>query len=69
MADSPDLLLILRWIEDGKDALGLPAEDGAYLTVINRASAPAYYTADCTAAGKGYLSGSIGPCTWDIIKL
>ena len=69
MAVSPDLLLILRWIEDGKDALGLPAEDGAYLTVINRASAPAYYTADCTAAGKGYLSGSIGPCTWDIIKL
>ena len=69
MAASSDVLLILRWIEDGKDAFGLPAEDGAYLVVVNRSAAPVQYTAECSAAGKGSYSGSIEACTAEIVKL
>ena len=69
MAATPDVLLILRWTEDGKDAFGLPAEDGAYLAVVNRANVAAKYTADCTAAGKGHVSGVIAPCTAEILTL
>ncbi len=69
MAASPDVLLILRWIEGGKDVFGLPAENGAYLTVVNRGESIALYSADCSAADKGFVSGSIGPCSAEVLKL
>ncbi len=69
MAASADVLLILRWIEGGRDVFGERAEDAVYLAVINRGDGPVRYTADCTAAGRGYVCGSIGPCKAEILKL
>ena len=69
MAANKDLLLILRYINNGLDALGKPAENGAYLAVVNRAETPQHYNADCRAAGCGWVEGSIGPLTGEIIKL
>lgn len=69
MAASADVLLILRWIRGGRDVFGEPAEDGAYLVVVNRGDAPAKFTADCTAAGKDFVSGTIGPCAAETIWL
>lgn len=69
MAASSELLLILRYITDGKDAFGLPAENGAYLAVINRSYETLDFEADCSAAGLGTYCGSIGPCAAEIIRL
>ena len=69
MAANKDLLLILRYINNGLDALGKPAENGAYLAVVNRGETTQHYTADCRAAGCGWIEGSIGPLTGEIIKL
>ena len=66
---SRDVLLILRWITDGKDVFGLPAENGAYLAVVNRSGFVADYAADCRAAGCGIVHGSIGPYGGEIRKL
>ena len=69
MAANKDLLLILRYINNGLDALGKPAENGAYLAVVNRGETPQRYTADCRAAGCGWVEGCIGPLQGEIIKL
>ena len=69
MAANKDLLLILRYINSGLDALGKPAENGAYLAVVNRGETAQSYTADCRAAGCGWVAGSIGPLQGEIIKL
>ena len=47
MAATQDVLLVLRWISDGRDAFGDAAENGAYLAVINRGAAEVHYRADC----------------------
>lgn len=59
-APQADVLTVLRWISGGKDALGAPAENGAYLVVINRAAA-ADITADCSAAQAGRINIRV-PC-------
>ena len=69
MAANKDLVLVLRYINNGLDALGMPAENGAYLAVVNRGETPQAYTADCSAAGCGLYTGSIGPLSGEIIKL
>ncbi len=69
MAASADVLLILRCIRGGKDVFGLPAEDGATLTVLNRGEREARFEADCSAAGKGIFRGVIGPESGEIIRL
>lgn len=69
LAASGDVLLILRWIEGGKDVFGQDAEDGAWLAVINRADRELSYTADCSAAGKGTVTGQIGALTAEIRNL
>ena len=69
MAASADVLLILRWIVNGKDVFGEAAQNGAFLTVVNRAETEARYTADCRAAGKGFVSGVIAPCSAEIVRL
>ena len=69
MAASSDVLLVLRWIEGGRDVFGEPAEDGAYLAVVNRGDAEAGYSVDCSAAGKGFVRGRIGACTAEIRRL
>ena len=55
------MLLILRWIEDGKDAFGLPAENAAWLVAVNRSPHAVTFTVDCSVAGHGLYNGRIGP--------
>ena len=69
MAASKDVLLILRWIQGGKDVFGLPAENAAWLVVVNRSTERVSYSADCSAAGHGVCHGSIDPLTADFIAL
>lgn len=68
-AASPEVLMILRFIKDGTDVFGNAAENGAYLTVINRSEEKRYFEADCTFAGKGFVPGAVEPCSYKIIKL
>ena len=69
LALSRDLLLILRWITDGRDVFGQPAENGVYLAVVNRGRAPADYELDCGDLGCGEVSGSISGCSGEIRRL
>ena len=68
-ADGEDVLLILRYIRGRKDVFGLPAEDGAFLAVVNRGSTPADYMADCSEAGLGLVQGRIDACSAEIVVL
>ena len=68
MACSSDVLLILRYVNQNEDAFGLEAENGAYLTVVNRGGETEYH-ADCTKAGCGHVTGRIAACTAQTIKL
>ena len=68
-ADSADVLLILRYITDGRDAFGEKAGNGVYLTVINRSGEAKEYRADCTAAGLGFRHGAAAPMSGEIIRL
>jgi len=68
-ACSADVLTVLRFVCDGADAFGVPCENGAYLTVINRGGEEAVYTADCSAAGLGAVGGRIAPMSAETIKL
>ena len=63
------LLLILRYITDGRDVFGESAENGAYLAVINRSDRPADYALDCAEAGCGLVRGQIGANRAEIRKL
>ena len=69
MADGTDVLLVLRYITDGRDALGLPAENGVYLCVVNRNREARAYCADCSAAGLGSVSGIAAPVSGSISRL
>lgn len=69
MAENADVLMILRYVTMGVDAFGLEAQNGVYLAVINRAEHEAAYSADCTAAGLGTVSGVIAAQSGEIIKL
>lgn len=68
MAESRDVLLILRYCADGRDAFGAEGEDGAYLTVVNR-GAESDYCADCSAAGLGEYRGRIKALTAETVRL
>ena len=69
MAATRDVLLILRWTSDGRDAFGDAAENGAYLAVINRGAAEVHYRADCSAAGCGIVEGTAEPVSAGIIRI
>ena len=69
MAENSHVLMILRYIEDGKDAFGNPSENGVFLAVINRGSTDASYSADCTAEGLGVYRGVTAAETAEIIKI
>ena len=68
-ACSADVLTVLRYVTEGVDAFGIPCENGVWLTVINRGEEEAEYTADCSAAGLGTVSGSIAPMSAETIRL
>jgi glycosidase len=69
MTECRDVLLILRYITDGKDAFGMEAENGVYLSVINRSEHACQFTADCSAAGLGKYSAVAAPLSAKIIRL
>lgn len=69
MAANSEVLMILRYVKDGRDALGVSADNGVYLAVVNRSYEQQCYQADCSAAGLGIYEGSIAPCSAEIIKL
>ena len=50
-AANSDVLLVLRYITDGKDVFGESAENGVFLCVLNRGITSRLYSADCSAAG------------------
>ena len=68
-ADGPDVLLVLRYITDGRDVFGLPAENGVYLCVVNRGDQAHSYSLDCSAAGLGTVTGIAPPISGSIRRL
>lgn len=69
MTASSDVLMILRYVNLNRDAFGLEAENGAYLTVINRSDEDVPYEADCSSAGCGIVRGSAKAGKGEIIRL
>ena len=69
LAAGTDVLLILRYIRDGRDAFGLPAENGVYLAVINRGTEAAEYAVDGSEAGLGMIRGRIEGRSAEILVL
>ncbi len=65
---SRDILTVLRYVNQGTDVFGEPCENGAYLLAVNRGEG-SEFTADCSAAGKGLISGYVPPCSAKMIKL
>jgi 4-alpha-glucanotransferase len=65
MAAGKDVLLVLRYIVDGKDALGKPADNSVYLSIINRSDKPQHYL----VTELDNYSGTIGPISAEIIKI
>ena len=68
-ACSADVLTVLRYIRGGRDAFGEPAEDGAWLMVLNRGDQEAAFEADASAAGHGMVRGTVEACTAKWIAL
>ncbi len=58
-AGSDGVLLILRYITDGQDVFGDPAENGVYLAVVNRNREDTSYRYDCSDLGFGVIEGCI----------
>ncbi len=69
MAASENVLLILRWVRDGKDVFGLSASNSAWLIAVNRAKKAVDFTVDCGAAGHGMYHGRIEAETARYIEL
>ena len=68
-AGSDGVLLILRWITDGKDVFGEAAENGAYLAVVNRNRESASYRYDCSDLGFGEIGGIVRGHSGSIRKI
>ena len=68
-ADGKDLLLVLRYIRDGKDVFGRDAINGVWLAVVNRGEGACIYRADCSAAGLGIYEGIAAPLSAEILCL
>lgn len=68
-ASSGDVLTILRYVNHNADVFGLPAENGAFLTVVNRGTESADYEMDCTLAGCGTVRGTAAAESAEIIRL
>ena len=68
-AENSDVLLVLRYITDGKDIVEEESENGVYLCVVNRSETEKSYSADCSAAGLGVVTGVAAPVSGEIIRL
>ena len=69
LAASGGVLLVLRYILDGRDVFGESAENGVYLAVASRDEEPADYTIDCSDLGCGIVTGHIGACSAEVRRL
>ena len=69
LADGTDVLLVLRYITDGKDVFGAESENGVFLGVFNRSEEARAYSADCSAAGLEVKTGIAPPLSGEIIRL
>ncbi len=68
-ADGTDVLLVLRYVVDGKDVFGEAAENAVFLGVFNRSEEARAYSADCSAAGLGVQTGIAPPLAGEIMRL
>ncbi len=69
MAASSEVLMVLRYVNYSRDVFGDKAENGAYLTLINRSTQEEAYEADCSAAGCGIVRGTVRGETAEIIPI
>ena len=69
MADGTDVLLVLRYVADGKDVFGEETENAVFLGVFNRSEEARPYSADCSAAGLGVRTGIAPPLAGEILRL
>ncbi len=68
-APNRDVLLVLRYIKDGKDVFGCEKENGAWLCVINRADCDKSFCVDLSAAGLGMYNGVAQAFSGKIIRI
>ena len=69
LAENSEVLLVLRYITDGRDIFGEESENAVWLCVINRSDTAQSYHADCSAAGLGIYNGTAKPLSGEIIRL
>ena len=69
LAASGGVLLILRYIIDGRDVFGEPAKNGVYLAAVNRDAECVDYTLDCSDLGLGQIEGCIDGCRGELRRL
>ena len=67
--ENTDVMMVLRYITDGKDVFGEPSENGVWLCVINRSDAPRPYSVDCSCAGMGVYNGTAAPLSGEIFRI
>ena len=69
IAESSNVLLVLRYIRGGRDVFGEAAEDGVWLCVINRGASARLFTLDCADAGIACYRGTAAPFSGEILRL
>ena len=68
-ASSEDVLTILRYVNNGRDVFGLPAENGAWLLAVNRGDGEMPFSAAASEIGCAPVVGTLGPCEARWIRL
>ena len=68
-ACSPEVLTVLRYVNQESDVFGEKTENGAWLLVLNRSQSEQPWQADASAAGGTLLHGRIGPCRAEWLQL
>jgi 4-alpha-glucanotransferase len=68
-ASDSEVMIVLRYITDGKVVFGDAAENSVWLCVLNRSGEERAYSVDCAAAGLGVHTGVAAPLSGEIIRL
>ena len=68
-AQGSDILMILRYDAEGRDAFGNLSAENAVLTVINRGEEDSAFAADCSCCGLPEYVGNIGPLSAEVVVL
>ena len=64
-----DVLSVLRYVNHSCDVFGTPAQNGAWLLVLNRSDEARRFEADAREAGGGWITGTIDGCSAQWIKI